>query len=157
MYASICKLALFFLLVVNFQWKKYISEVTKHTRSWRMQDLSWSTGNSVQTQHSCPPRRFQCTFWKGSAVLQECCPPLQAHPRWQRRKQRCVYGLLIPSNSELQTDWKITGCSSRECLSSLDLVPAGGLYVPSVMVTHTPDIKCKRLQTVFWTESWHTF
>lgn len=62
MYASICKLALFFLLVVNFKWKKYISEVTKHTHSWQMQDLSWSTGNSIETKHSCPSRSLQHTF-----------------------------------------------------------------------------------------------
>lgn len=77
----------------------------------------------------------------------------QSHPRWQRRKQRCVNDLLIPSNDELQTDWKI----SRKCLSWLDFVPAVGLYVPLVVVTHTPDIKRKRLLMVLWTENWHTF
>lgn len=48
MYASVCKLALFFSLVVKLKWKKCISEVLEHTCSWQMQDLSWSTGNSVQ-------------------------------------------------------------------------------------------------------------
>lgn len=81
----------------------------------------------------------------------------QSHPSWQRRKQRCVYDLLIPSNNELQTDWKINRCSSRKCLSWLDFVPAGGLYVPLLVVTHTPHIKHKRLLVVFQTENWHTF